>query len=636
MTITCRPLHLDEVRYAYGLRCRSREIAAGPLEEYLPLQPPQKMVDLFGGLVSTTDGVLRFTHTSVRDFLIRPEDRWVQAHDQAVLEFRIDMAKEHRSLAWLCLDYLVLHQDNQGQLTPEAAQTVRSSFNDQALQQYATLYTFFHLNRLGPLCSITLAKITNVFESTRIVFWIEQFHHYLFQHLFLQSQLNEYEAFQERMYDAGLDMRLFACFQHNLKEMIVCSRKSGEAEESRVEQWEMLLELAKGDILETSDQGQSEDSTFLATESGPSGVYNEPCPSKARASSNDSSAAIPRIMDLLKSQGPLPVDHQIELFLKLQISLCKLHVVIDPLRGLFQLILKKASSLPVFVLIIVANFYYRLGKFQEELQIRTMASKKVDHLDIPMKFDIYLDMGVSYEDLCLDVEALKWYKKAFLGYERLLGKPHPKTIRALQALTWQMSYLGQGDKALQLCDNSFMGDDSAPEIPIEIQPCMQYYRLKAYILEGDLEQVKYTAERLRISLKPFLETNGRKYVKNPAFLALIVAQEHQDDDIRLEFYSIAIKKHRKGLIQAKSDHEKLRYILELQTQLAQEYENLGRYQEAKDLLEKTLAEQIKVLPTDYEEIRSTRRQLNRLSYNLESGDVGDDDSSQVSSDDCAC
>ena len=94
-TTSCRPLHFDELRYAFAMYCRSLEAVAQPLENYILLQPPEKILDVTGGLISLTDGVLSLVHSSVREFLTRPEDQWVCKDDKAVVDFRVDIMLTH-------------------------------------------------------------------------------------------------------------------------------------------------------------------------------------------------------------------------------------------------------------------------------------------------------------------------------------------------------------------------------------------------------------------------------------------------------------------------------------------------------------------------------------------------------------
>lgn len=154
-----RPLRFDELRCAHALQCRSLEAVAQPIEEYLLLQPPQKILDVTGGLVSIKDGVFRLTHSSVRDFLIRSEDLWVCEADRAVLGFRIDITRTHRSFAWLCFEYMTLEEEERKIFKLDESRSIQSLRDGYLILEYATLYGFYHLNRSGPPCPTTLAKI---------------------------------------------------------------------------------------------------------------------------------------------------------------------------------------------------------------------------------------------------------------------------------------------------------------------------------------------------------------------------------------------------------------------------------------------------------------------------------------------
>ena len=352
--VSCRPLDFDELRYAHALQCRSSEIVAQPLEEYLLLQQPQKLLDLSGGLVSINDGCLRLIHSSVRDFLIRPEDQWVCEPDQAVLDFRIDVTQAHRSFAWLCLDYLRMEKEEEQVLKPDTSQSIRTLRDKYPLLDYATMYACYHLNRSGPPSSITLAKIEDIVESAQSVFWIEHFAHLLFEDLTLDSQLDEFEALQDRMADAGLDKRFFSIIENcSTKELAGQMRNLGKNNDPRTEQWEMFLNLAKDEQFTEISQKKGNEARDSVLEPSTASLHLQTPFSNSRPSSEDPSATMSRIMDLLKGQTSIPIAHQIEIFLRLQWSLRKIRVLIDPLKILFQLILRRASGIPVYALLAI-------------------------------------------------------------------------------------------------------------------------------------------------------------------------------------------------------------------------------------------------------------------------------------------
>ncbi|KAL9102265.1 MAG: hypothetical protein Q9163_002575, partial [Psora crenata] len=306
--VACRPLRFDEFRYAHALHCRASEKVARPLDEYLLLQPPQKILDVTGGLISITDGFLRIIHSSVKDFLVRPEDRWVCESDQAVLGFRVDIIQTHRCFARLCLDYLQSEKEEKEVVRPETSPSLWVLRHSDPFLEYATSYIFHHLNRSGPPCSTTLVKITNFLESTCSIRWVKHFTHFLFEDLSLDSQKIEFMAFLKRMDDAGLDMTSFATFENNVKEKM---RRSGDP---CTEEWELFLDLIRGgrDWLEDEEPGTfSQIQITGATESVPipelAGLDLQARFSDSWPSSDDPSDTISRIVD---PQRSLPIIRQ--------------------------------------------------------------------------------------------------------------------------------------------------------------------------------------------------------------------------------------------------------------------------------------------------------------------------------------
>ncbi len=346
-SISCRPLRFDEFRYVHAMHCRSLETVAQPLEKYLLLQPPQRVLDVTGGLVSMIDGVLRLIHSSVREFLIRPEDQWVCEPDRAVLGFRIDIPRTHRSFAWLCLDYMRIEKEDEGRkiMEHDTSQSTQGLCDSYPLLGYATLYTFFHLNRSGPTCSITLSKIETILESTQSILWLEHFAHLLFEDITLQSTMDEVMVWGNRMADVGVVNRFFAILKKKLKERTDQTRKAGKNVDPLTENLEIYLDQFTDEQSRTSSHKQSNEPTDSILERSTASPNVESSIPYSRSSSNDPSAIVSRVTDLLRGHNSLPIAHQIELWLKLSTSFRKTSMLIDPLKILFQLILKKASGI---------------------------------------------------------------------------------------------------------------------------------------------------------------------------------------------------------------------------------------------------------------------------------------------------
>lgn len=624
ISTSCRPLRFDELRYAHAMYCRSLETVAQPLEDYLLILPPQRVLDVTGGLVSMTDGVLRLIHSSVRDFLIRPEDQWVCEPDRAVLDFRIDIPRTHRSFAWLCLDYMRSEGIEGRFVEPDTSQSTKALRDSYPLLGYSTLYALFHLNRSGPFCPITIAKIENVLESTQSIIWIQHFTHLLFEDITLQSQMNEVVTCGDRMAEAGLETKFFAIFKETLKERNSQTRKLGKDVGPLTEHLEISLNQATDGLFGQKQGNEATDSILESTTAGPNlqNTFRKPRPSL-----NAASATVSRLTDLLKSQNSLSIAHQIELWLKLLTSLHKTSVMIDPLKVLFRLILSKASGIHVFTLEAIGDFYSNLDKFQEALEVYTAASRKMDHLDVPLKFMLHYKIGYCYEQLCLDTEALRSYEKALSGQETHLGRRHSDTLRTLIGMIAIYEWMDQGTEVLRLSDRICTQQEFVSELDLGGNLLLHLTRGSAYRRLGNHERTAHVEKSLRATLKLCGEV-CRNDDRIPPYLYKEMGYAYRrlgENDRALESFQLQIDAYNR------SKKSKLSDELHIQFQIASTYVDLGRYYEARQLFEMVHAKRQILLGPNHRAVRRTKIRLDALGE-IELGMEGDEDELDVEKD----
>ena len=611
----CRPLNFDEFRYAHALHCRSLEEVAQPLENYLLLQPPQTVLDVTGGLVSMADGVLRIVHSSVGDFLTRPENRWVCEPDIAVISFRIDITKTHRSFAWLCLDCTELENEERTSSRSEGSQSTQAVLYRCPLARYATMYAFYHLNRSGPHCPITLAKLQQFLKSRKSISWIENFAHLLFEDMTLESQMNEYEVWQDRMADAGQDKKLLAIFQATWIERCSSIGKVGKDDDPLTEHLEMYLDQAIDGQTGSYSRKQSQAATGSFLESSTADPDLQTRFPKSRPSSNDPSATVSRVMELLRGQASLNTAHQIELCLRLSNFLRKTRVLIDPLKILFQLILDKASCIPVYALLAIGVFYKRLAKFQEALEVYTAASRKMDHLNVPLRFRIHGYMGDCFFELGFYMEALRSYEKALSGCEIIFGKRHHDSFKVLHRTIQANHIMGEYTEVIRLSDELFMKQDCVPELCLWQNISLQSSRHIAYRFTGDHEGVVQMKKCLQATLTQSRESYSSDDSMCPD---LLFEQGYAYDTLgqynsALGFYQLALEAYKKS----KRSRSNTLSILVTQWNIGCMYQRLGRLYEAKEILQKVYAERQKLLGPDHPIVRSNERDLDTLGLKLD-------------------
>ena len=436
---------------------------------------------------------------------------------------------------------------------------------------------------------------------------MEHFHHLLFEDITLDSQMYEFEIWQDRMADADLDERFFAIFEETLNERTSQMREAGKDDDPLTEYLEIYLSRATDGQHRTISQKQSNDFTDTIPNSNTASLDLHTRFPNLQPGSNDSSATVSRVINLLEGKTSLPIAHQIELYLRLSNFLPKIHSLIDPLKVLFQLILTKVSVIPVFALLEVGAFYKKLGKFEEALEVYAAASRKLDHLDVQLKYVIHSHVADCYSDLGLFSEALGSYEKAFSGQEILLGRRHSDTLQDLYMMIHTNHYMHQHIEVLRLSDKICMGEEAVPEWGLIDNLHLNSIRCVAYRSIGGHEGAAHT-KKMRETLKECRESYSNDDGIPPDVLHVIGCAYHAlgEYDTALDFFQLAFEACKK------SKGPNLIRTLHAQCWIAVTYEALGRCHEAKKLHEKVHAKHQSVLGRDHPDARRTKRDLDAL------------------------
>ena len=475
--VSCRPLTFEEIRYVFALDSRSTTKTESPLEHHLLLQPVERLVEICGGLVSVVDGCLRLIHSSVRDFLTRPEHRWVSAPGLSLADFRVDPVETNGFLTSLSLDYLGMEKSGLPLANSNLPHGLEGYY---PFLDYASIYTVFHLNRSGPISVALQGKLNSLLQSAQSISWIEQFAGLLMEDPSLDSQMSEIITLQSALSDAGTNMGdLFTTFTTQLERELVTRVRSFGSRDPRVEQWQIFLRLAEeGEFDGLRSTGRLSDSTVERREG-----TDQPMDQlrSLESDSEDPSAVVSRLILLLQNHTVLPGGRQVEILLRLQSSLRKIHVMIDPLKVLFKLLLRKASAIPVYALRVVGDFYWRLNKYQETLEVDTAALQKVKHLEAPIKYRLYYDIGVSQYYLKeARKDAGQTFEVAYHGFKKLFGDRNGETLKCLYWMGCSKILRYQYKEALILYNRMMAGQSSVPELSGDWNSNLQYRRGRAY------------------------------------------------------------------------------------------------------------------------------------------------------------
>ncbi|RYO90009.1 hypothetical protein DL763_005461 [Monosporascus cannonballus] len=238
------------------------------------------------------------------------------------------------------------------------------------------------------------------------------------------SPLQEFAEFVSWLDQEGhaeaLCRKFLLCMAHELE------NRKGEYGDSdwRAVQCQMMMDLV-GDMLNLSRQSEADRVTLCVV-------------------SNEAPSAVSRITEILEESNALPMHRQVELLLRLAHQLRRVRQLTDPLELLFNLILQKSSTIPVYALIAIGEFCHGLDKYDRALKFFHAALVKVENREVPVKYLILNSIGRVHCYLGHYQDAEGMFRQAAKGIEKTLGLEHKNTLESINylgdALYWQEKY----------------------------------------------------------------------------------------------------------------------------------------------------------------------------------------------------
>ena len=501
IVVSCRPLTFEEFRHIYAFESKSTASSGHQLEDFLLLKPVEALLAACGGLIRATNGSMRLIHSSLKDFLLRSPEYWIRSNDTDITTFRIDMDNTHQVLASLSLDYINMEKDK---LLPDHSDSLQVTKKNYPFLEYAIVYAVYHLNRSGSWSTTVLDKVQRVLKSPQGIYWVETFAELLMEDPSLDSQLSELSTSQDLLDNTGATYSLLSDFETCVEKHLIRQIRFRGKEDPQVERWQMFLNLAKDGefdklrgISEAAAPAIDAKDEESRPELGPHLQSSEmPC-------SEDHSKSVSQVIKLLDSHSILTGRRQIDFILRLGSSLRNIRGMIDPLKVLFRLILEKASSMPVYVLMVVGHFYHDIDKYAEALEVYLAAAKKIDHLDVPVKYFLFHRIGVCYERLKQGQKAVSYIEVAYNGRKKLFGERHRDTLWSLYWLTYlkywfEADYSREPRVALKIYNCMFSGLEMIPRMAASQHLGIYYERGVCY---HDLGQYNKTIMMMEPALR---------------------------------------------------------------------------------------------------------------------------------------
>lgn len=451
-SISSRPLTFNELNCAHALDLwRDRAQSNDSIEDFMLIQPPHRVAEICGGLIVVKEGSLNLIHSSVKDFLCRPLPSWSGMTHTGLGSFRVNVEHAHYSFAELCLDAIMteMPRDAEFGAVIETRNQLQIPKPQCPLANYAYSHTFHHINRAGSLAPGLLTKISEILISPLAILWLENFVALVSEDPSLDVEIDE---FQRWALSAKIDLGSIKIYESEAYREVLKSLNQCITEESH----DLDLSITQTlDGLLSQDRNISEggagntpqpDPATTAQVRSTSNRSVVPCENR-KAACADAGKMASDIAMLLNQQANFSAAGQLKIVAKLGHALRLTRQIVDPLKMIFDLVLARASTLPVYMLMGILHFYWYFDKSENALEIGYAALKKVESREVVTKYVIHLMLGRSFYALSRYADAQMSFQQAQRGLEKLLGATHGLTRAAWYGSGLQLYELAQYEEA---------------------------------------------------------------------------------------------------------------------------------------------------------------------------------------------
>lgn len=418
-----RPLTPDELAWAHALQVKSTLPDENTsVRDYLLCDPEKAIQQVGGELINIYNGRVNLNHASIREFLIRDVAEWNHDSTNRLKHFRVDLSQANDLFAGVCFDYLDMKEHGFPMRQPESLLTLRKL---HPFMEYASYSFVFHAMEAPVHFPSYSERLKDFCSSLRLISWFdhsiyawndEEFELSIFERLF------EFLERCDGATDTGkgviecLITRLRLEMEHRISLFGPDDPRTAyfrlcvgwfELEQTNG-QWELpsfgeqipgtitseaLLPFAGNHMTGTRQEQQD--------------VLVQTSRSVRTTATGDDIIQTLRTADIIKS------PHQIVVVTKLLSHIMKLPL--DPLLMVYRFILHRAAAVPVYALLALCGFYFKLEKYNQCVEICRQILPRVDGSGKSTETLTYEIMGHSYS-------RMKQYENAITFLRQAIGR----------------------------------------------------------------------------------------------------------------------------------------------------------------------------------------------------------------------
>ena len=434
LSVACRPLDLEEFRYAYAM-----SLSSSLDQDNLIFESQMKrIITRTAGLVEVGyDDKLRLVHSSLRDYLQRPESYWATQPKCRV--FRVGKRKAHCVLGTSCLDFLDTDEIYRTDLHLQGVSNQQPQ--GQPFIAYASSYMPYHLLQARNPSELIGAKLNDFEESGNLINWAEYC---------LASGLHGGLGESAEIFSSAVnlhgseDLKRMASSDAAVDILVRAAERRTNiygSEDPRTLRLLVLLEMVKSSDSKAAEHTRDQQPQLPHSHRSNIAVLRRSMVTFERALQNVRN-------DWIDQSNLLPGA-----LLFLSRSLTVGEAMQATLRRLAHMVLNAAASLPFAIVWPVGMFYEQMGRYEEAEQLFRIAIKKAEtvwgaNCQTVLRMMDYMGYFMASRRESY-TEALEWYQRALDGYEKVLGKDHADTLNTIHNMASVFNDQGQYEKALE-------------------------------------------------------------------------------------------------------------------------------------------------------------------------------------------
>jgi len=415
ITAACRPLDVEEIRHAHAL---NSGLSTSSFKDRLLMQPEKRILTVCGGLIKISNGFFRLIHLSLKEFLTRPEDEWLNCDDLRIRSFRVGLEASNLSFSSICLNYLQMcdYSSPLQDADDYANLKIRYPF-----LSYSSRYLHQHLSLSGINSGATIDQFGNLFKSWAGPCWVEclgmgvleseeSWDTIFLEVITFQTWLSRLEG------DDNCWNVLWIEFLKGLREKLENGIQDLNQEDPRTETWQHLLDFLLGYVFEVEAGNPEKDISGISPSDTPpstigsssiqminppetshsglqivsqvrdSIIHSSVSGTEQIKSSLRSTFPPARTLKALRSNSILDLGNEVDIILWVRHVLQKATVITNTLKMIFKLISQKAHILSAPILLLIGNYYLQSNSYDEALHLFRVAHTKVQHQESSIKY----------------------------------------------------------------------------------------------------------------------------------------------------------------------------------------------------------------------------------------------------------